>query len=75
MVGDELDDFYDSLRYGVYSYITADDAVKPVEVKIAEAMQKYTDPTMAMLKRQEVIKEAEQEYEREQQGEADYHRF
>ena len=26
-------------------------------------MQKYTDPTMAMLKRQEVIKEAEQEYE------------
>ena len=48
--GDELDDFYDETRYGYYSWATAQDAVKPTELRIAERVADLwaTNPTAAM---------------------------
>lgn len=46
--GDPLDDCMDALRYGLYTWIK--DAVKPVDLQRAEAMQGL-DPTSAMIAR------------------------
>lgn len=47
-VGDKLDDVYDDLRYGQYSFVRQ--PRKPREVLIEEAMT-ATDPTCAMIQR------------------------
>jgi hypothetical protein len=49
VVGDELDDVYDAIRYADYSYVSS--ATKPKEIQVQEAMTS-TDPTIAMMQRQ-----------------------
>jgi len=41
IVGDPLDDVYDSARYGLYSFITA--AEKPTEVRRAELTAQFAE--------------------------------
>ena len=49
--GDELDDYADNARYGYYSWATAQDALKPRELEVAEHLADLykVDPTSAML--------------------------
>jgi hypothetical protein len=59
--GDELDDFYDETRYGYYSWATAQDAVKPTELRVAERLGNLwaTDPTAAMYQVSRIQQEEE----------------
>jgi len=41
VVGDPLDDVYDSARYGLYSFVTA--AAKPIEVRQAELTAQFAE--------------------------------
>lgn len=51
-VGDELDDYYDSARYGYKSWETARKVAKPKDVEMAEVLGELirTDPTAAIFK-------------------------
>jgi hypothetical protein len=57
--GDELDDFYDMLRYGYYSWATVRDAQKPRETEIEETLADRwkVDPTSAMILHQQMQQE------------------
>lgn len=54
--GEPLDDVYDDLRYGMYSYIGQ--AEKPPEVQIQEAITS-TDPTGAMMQYRQAVAKAQ----------------
>jgi hypothetical protein len=41
VVGDPLDDVYDSARYGLYSFVTASE--KPMEVKRSEVVAQFAE--------------------------------
>jgi hypothetical protein len=58
--GDHHDDEVDAFRYAIYSFVTASDVHKPVEIRLAEAMQKYDATTLAM-KHYQIIREAQSE--------------
>ena len=54
--GDPLDDVADDARYGIYTFITAEE--KPWELKVQEEMQQYKgDPTGALIRYWELQQE------------------
>jgi hypothetical protein len=59
--GDELDDFCDETRYGYYSWATAQDAVKPTDLRTAERVADLwaTDPTATMYQVSRIKQEEE----------------
>lgn len=63
--GDHADDVVDALRYALYSFITADDVIKPASVRIAESNQ-HLDPTSAYLQNLRIMRGAFQEEEEEE---------
>lgn len=60
--GDHHDDEVDAFRYAIYSFVTASDVYKPVEIRVAEAMQQC-DRATAMFKAMQILEEACREKE------------
>jgi hypothetical protein len=59
--GEDLDDFYDSVRYGYKSFETARQVTTPVKVRIEERLKTefQQDPTSAMFRAQKIKEEEE----------------